>query len=451
MFDIITTTASAKPLISTAPPSIPAWGERKKTFEALGMPVPIAPIKSKSLPSQHLNNNNNTLPQGLLTSHTTGASGSGQQNHNSHPTHIQKVLIALTPEREEEIKQDKLRKIAKSKEKRENLRLEKKRLKKLSKPFELIDTNLPNDGLVHEVSPFRPRGPAGAGVGSVSVLGDSNAMFPSGVTSSVDVEFPGLHSSRPTTEWDMIGPSGFDADLLKSSTDRDTLGSSGNYKIFGEPVITPIALGSVSQVDTDRMSVSATSASSNGDTTGAEAGSETHSLVNHSSEDLQDSFASGSHIPSGRGSERGRGRGRAGRSSRGEGRGEGRGMSAYNKQFGSRDARNIPRTEGPTTGQSHPHANAHPHAQGHPHNRVDKGDVREGWNGYHGKNDVRGDGLVPLRKAGDPVMSPIGTIGTHSSSSSRRRATEESNNDNRGVGAVCVLCVHVLICACVLL
>ena len=417
---------------------MPAWGERKKTFEALGMPVPIAPVKSKSASAgggvQHLNNTS----QGLLTSHTTGSA--------TQPPHapIQKVLIALTPEREEEIKQAKLRKIAKSKERKETVKLEKKRLKKLSKPFELIDTNLPNDGLVHEVSPFRPRGPAGAGVGSVSVLGDSNAMFPSsGVTSSVDVEFPGLHSSRPTTAWDMIGPSGFDADLLKSSTDRDTLGSSGNYKIFGEPVITPVALGSVSQVDTDRMS--ATSASSNGDTTGAEAGgSETHSLVNHSSDDLQDSFPSSGHISSGRG-ERGRGRGRAGRSrgegrgdGRGEGRGEGRGMSAYNKQFGSRDARNIPRTEGPTSGPTHTH--------GHPHNRIDKGDVREGWNGYHGKNDVRGDTLVPLRKAGDPVMSPIGT---HSSSSSRRRGTEESSNDNRGMCVFVCVCIHVCACMCV--
>lgn len=68
------------------------------------------------------------------------------------------------------IRAAKLRKTTLLKEKREKDKAEKKKIKKLPKAFEANDTKFLSEGPAHEISPFRMRGPPGAGVGAVSVI-----------------------------------------------------------------------------------------------------------------------------------------------------------------------------------------------------------------------------------------------------------------------------------------
>ena len=78
----------------------------------------------------------------------------------------------MTEQREEEmriIKVAKLRKTTLLKDKRDKDKAEKKKLKKLPKAFEGNDTKFLSEGVQHEISPFRMRGPPGAGVGSSSI------------------------------------------------------------------------------------------------------------------------------------------------------------------------------------------------------------------------------------------------------------------------------------------
>lgn len=95
---------------------------------------------------------------------SSGASHSPNQSPKQIPSAENKEeKSALTPA--------KLRKIAKSKEKRVNDRAEKKKLRKFARSLGVDDAKfLGEEPSEITPSPFRPRGPAGAGVGSVPVM-----------------------------------------------------------------------------------------------------------------------------------------------------------------------------------------------------------------------------------------------------------------------------------------
>jgi hypothetical protein len=197
-------------------------------------------------------------------------------------------------------------------------------------------------------------------------------------------------------------------DLEKAlSFPQGSLGNgSGAFSPFGDVGgITPVAMNPRG-VESDRLSVSATSASSNGDTTGAEAGSDSHGLGRDRSDDQLDGVAVGGNIIGGRG--RGRGRGRSSRSGRGEGRGEGRGNSFYTKQY-PREGRGRGEGKGDRDRERDT-------VDGRQENKVYQGksDVRERDNNNNANKERdsrenRGDGSAPVKN----IMSPIGPQSSH--------------------------------------
>ena len=132
---------------------------------ALGIPNP--PVKTKHTPvhtqtqGQGPNNATNSNSNDAPSSGTATSPNQSAKQIPSAENKDEKSVLTLA----------KLRKIAKSKEKRVNVRAEKKKLRKFARSLGVDDAKfLGEEPSEITPSPFRPRGPAGAGVGSVSVM-----------------------------------------------------------------------------------------------------------------------------------------------------------------------------------------------------------------------------------------------------------------------------------------